>query len=277
VNNLIFNCRPEYVAEAAKYFNILDLANNHTDNVGGAAGLASTRTYLDQAGIQHFGNFDPNVANDICEVVALPVRVVGSDKQSTPGALPVAFCAWHYFSFTPKAGQIEAMKAYSDAMPVFAFVHMGAEYNKVAQAGQVAIAHQVADQNPEFVIANNPHWVQNTEVYKGKLIVYSTGNFIFDQLDKEGMQSASIDATMTLPEDEHTAEWLRIGADCKMFHDDCLAKILAAHLPKPKLQFKYAVVAGDNSGKLTKKGDAALQAAIEQRTNWAQTAAALGQ
>lgn len=276
VSRLIFNCRPEYVAEAAKYFNILDLANNHTDNMG-PEGLPATRSYLEQAGVQYFGNYDPAAAEDVCEVVALPVKVTAHGTAPKPAQLPVAFCAWHYFGRQPRAGEVEAMHKYSDVMPVFAFVHMGPEYYTQAQAGQVAIAHQVADQGPEFVVANNPHWVQNTEVYKGKLIVYSTGNFIFDQLDKEGMQSVSLDAAMTVPYNDALAQWLELGTTCRAYHDECLRRVTERKLPKPKLSFTYNVVAGDNSGKLTKKGSDALQQTIEQRTNWAQTLSALGQ
>ncbi len=270
VDNLIFNCRPEYVAEAAKYFNILDLANNHTDNMG-ASGLTSTRTNLDKYSVQYFGNYDPGVADDVCKVMGLPIKVQYSDASLKTASLPVAFCAWHYFYRLPRAGEIEAMKAVSDTMPVFAFVHMGVEYNTVAQATQVSIAHEVADQNPEFVIANNPHWVQNIEAYKGKLIVYSTGNFIFDQLDSEGMRSASVDLSATIPYDLNLQKWLDIGPKCQQSKDKCLSLIKTTGLKKPILKLKYDVVAGDNSNKLTKKGSDQLLLALKARLNWDQT------
>ena len=75
VNNLVFNCRPEFLPEASKYFNLYDLANNHTDNQGGQTGITSTRASMEKAGVQYFGNYDPTITEDICEVIALPVRV----------------------------------------------------------------------------------------------------------------------------------------------------------------------------------------------------------
>src|SRR3989344_8980056 len=42
IDNLIFNCRPEFLPEATKYFNLFDLANNHTDNQNGMVGLTKT-------------------------------------------------------------------------------------------------------------------------------------------------------------------------------------------------------------------------------------------
>lgn len=273
VDRLVFNCRPEYLPEAAKYFTILDLANNHSDNAG-FAGLQETRKRLSDAGIQHYGSYDASTLDDVCEVIALPVRIV-TDGVTNKGTLPVAFCAWHYFYRTPLPGELEAMDRYARIMPVFAFAHMGAEYNTTAQPIQVDIAHRIADRGPEFVIANNPHWVQNSEVYNGKLIVYSTGNFIFDQLDSEGTRSASIDATMSVKYDANIAKWLKLGQECVQFHDDCIGKAEAQGLTKPKVSFGYAVVAGDNSSHLTKKGDSALQKSIEERMNWSAVIALL--
>ncbi len=276
VDDLMFNCRPEYLNEAAKYFNLFDLANNHTDNMQ-HEGLLSTRKYLDDAKVQYFGNYDPGVPEDTCEVISLPVKAVQKDKPPKGGALPVAFCAWHYFYRTPKEGEIERMREYAKVMPVFAFVHAGVEYRESADDNQVSTAHKVIDQNAEFVIVNNPHWVQNSEVYKGKLIVYSTGNFIFDQLDSEGMRSASIDVTMTMPYDQTTEKWLELGSTCSKWHDDCLKYVKEKGLSKPKLSLTYQVVAGDNSNHLTKRGSLTLQQAVENRLGWQRTIKELGQ
>ena len=46
IDNLVFNCRPEFLPGLSKYFNLVDLANNHTDNQGGQTGLAETRQHL---------------------------------------------------------------------------------------------------------------------------------------------------------------------------------------------------------------------------------------
>lgn len=160
-------------------------------------------------------------------------------------------------------------------MPVFAFVHMGQEYLTRATPIQQDIAHQVINAGADFVIANNPHWVQNSEVYKNKLIFYSTGNFIFDQIDSEGMRSASVDLQMSVDYDDTLQKWLDIGKSCQTHTDNCLK--LGAKLAKPHYQLKFDVVAGDNSTHITKKGDKELQSEVEQRTNWEQTLTKLGQ
>jgi hypothetical protein len=268
VNNLVFNCRPEFLAEAAKYFQVVSLANNHSLDRGTEA-FAQTRTNLDKNGVQYFGNYDPSVAEDICEVIALPVKVKKGEIVEK-GTLPVAMCAWHYFMRGPEAGELEVMKDYAAHMPVFAFVHMGVEYLPEATEKQRAIAHQVADLGPVFIIANNPHWVQDSEIYEDTLIVYSTGNFIFDQLDYETQRSASIEATITA-EGEDLDKWLTIGESCKAFHDSCLVKIKEQKLTPWTTKPAYTVVAGDGRNRLTKKADPALQQAVEERLKWPET------
>lgn len=276
-NELVFNCKPEYLPEAAKYFNIIDLANNHSDNAG-RTGLDETRMALAKAGIQTFGDFEPARTGDTCQVISLPVRLQMSDTSQKIASLPVAFCAWHYFYRLPLPGEIEQMKKYAKLMPVFAFVHMGREYQATADPIQQMIAHKVADQGPQFVIANNPHWVQNSEVYNGKLIVYSTGNFIFDQQgDAEVTRSDSIEVSISASYDANLAKWLTIGPDCRSYNDTCLQKVTDQKLSPPKLKLTFAVIAGDNSQKLTKKASPDIQTAVEQRLNWSQTLKLLGQ
>jgi hypothetical protein len=281
IDHLNFNCKPEFLPALTKYFNLIDLANNHTDNQGGQTGIAETRKHLnDYAGVQYFGNYDPALLNDICEVVSLPVRLQKPDKTEEKAALPIAFCAWHYFNYNrgPYPDELAVVKKFADIMPVFAFVEMGNEYQAKASDTQVTIAHQLMDIGPEFLLANNPHWVQNAEAYKGKLIIYSLGNFIFDQIDTETQRGVSLDATATVPYDDNTAKWITLGKDCASFQDSCLQKAQDQGLKKIQLNLKYAPVASQGgAGKITHKADAATQTAVEQRLDWANVMKQIGQ
>jgi poly-gamma-glutamate synthesis protein (capsule biosynthesis protein) len=67
--------------------------------------------------------------------------------------------------------------------------HWGKEYESLPQADQwlapddpIEIAHLAVDAGADLIIGNHPHWVQAVELYKGKLIAYAHGNFIFDQM-----------------------------------------------------------------------------------------------
>ncbi|HEY5806221.1 MAG TPA: CapA family protein [Candidatus Saccharimonadales bacterium] len=276
-----FNCRPEFLPEAAKYFNFFNLANNHTRDFNGQAALDETRTHLEKNGIQHWGDFEPGKTNNVCEVMALPVRVISSTagkESSAKGNLPVAFCAWHYFFRLPQPGEIETMKKYAEVMPVFAFMQAGIEYRPSADNYQRIMAHKIADQGPQFVVVNSAHWVQDGEVYKGVPILYSTGNFIFDQQsNKEVTRSASLDGSMTIEYTPELDKWLALGESCKAQKDNCFEQIKQQELQQPKLSFNYDLVAGDDSNKLTKRASTDIQAAVEQRVGWDAIKAALGQ
>ena len=55
------------------------------------------------------------------------------------------------------------------------------EYVAVPSALMRRIAHLAIDWGAALVLGSHPHWVQGTEWYKGKPILYSLGNFVFDQ------------------------------------------------------------------------------------------------
>jgi poly-gamma-glutamate synthesis protein (capsule biosynthesis protein) len=60
--------------------------------------------------------------------------------------------------------------------------HWGREYTHDPTDRQVELAHAAVDAGADLVIGSHPHWVQGIELYKGKLITYSLGNFVFDQM-----------------------------------------------------------------------------------------------
>jgi poly-gamma-glutamate synthesis protein (capsule biosynthesis protein) len=49
----------------------------------------------------------------------------------------------------------------------------------------LAIDRQAIDSGADIVIGNHPHWYQGIEVYKGKLVTYAHGNYVFDQMWSE--------------------------------------------------------------------------------------------
>lgn len=266
---LEFNCRPEFLPAAAKYFKFFNLANNHSDN-SGRDKLEETRRALEAAGVQHFGDADPSYKDNICEVVALPIKLWSEPSGVFEQAdLPVALCAWHYFYRLPLAGEIEVMEEYAAVMPVFAFLHMGAEYAAQADSVQRDLARRVIDAGAEFVIANNPHWVQDAELYKGKPIVYSTGNFIFDQaFNEEVKRSASIIVELSANYDDSLADWLKLGAECAAFKDDCLEQAVSQDLSRIDFTLNFDVVAGYLQNHQQRLADAEIQAWVRQRLGW---------
>lgn len=64
-------------------------------------------------------------------------------------------------------------------------IHWGIEYSHTPSPRQVALAHQAIKAGADIVVGAHPHVVQPSEIYEGKLILYSLGNFIFDQMWSE--------------------------------------------------------------------------------------------
>lgn len=58
--------------------------------------------------------------------------------------------------------------------------HWGDEY-KHFNSRQEKLAKSAIDAGADIIIGHHPHVIQDIEIYKGKIIVYSLGNFIFDQ------------------------------------------------------------------------------------------------
>ncbi len=60
-------------------------------------------------------------------------------------------------------------------------LHFGEEYQKEPNKKQKEIARSVIDNGAKIVVGHHSHVIQDKENYKDGLIVYSLGNFIFDQ------------------------------------------------------------------------------------------------
>jgi poly-gamma-glutamate capsule biosynthesis protein CapA/YwtB (metallophosphatase superfamily) len=59
--------------------------------------------------------------------------------------------------------------------------HWGIEYAVEPTPKQIELAHQIIEAGGNLIIGHHPHVIQKVEDYQGGKIVYSLGNFIFDQ------------------------------------------------------------------------------------------------
>jgi poly-gamma-glutamate capsule biosynthesis protein CapA/YwtB (metallophosphatase superfamily) len=63
---------------------------------------------------------------------------------------------------------------------VISMMHWGWEHDTVASERQRKLARLMIDAGADAVVGGHPHVIQNTEQYRGKPIIYSLGNFVFD-------------------------------------------------------------------------------------------------
>lgn len=170
-------------------FDVLSLANNHARDFG-EQGRTLTMHTLDTAGIRHSGR-----AGDIASWVHKGVRV--------------ALIAFAPFGGSNDLLGIEAAKKKVASLAVthdvvLVSMHAGAEgadvmripfaheyYYGEDRGDVVEFAHAVIDAGADLVLGHGPHVPRAIELYKGRLVAYSLGNFStyigFDVTEVKGL------------------------------------------------------------------------------------------
>ncbi|MCR5573072.1 MAG: CapA family protein [Candidatus Saccharibacteria bacterium] len=277
-----FNCDPDYLVEAKKYFTAFLLGNNHTDNQNGGTGLTETRKHLSDAGIQYFGTpkytsmAESELTRDTkeatnCGIVVLPMNVTYDNGKTSKVQMPFGFCSAHGVFGIPGQDYIDNMKTYATYVPTIAMPHMGAEYQPSHDQLRQNLYRQMIDMGVDAVIADHPHWVQDAEAYKNKLIVYSMGNFMFDQYEGvEYSRSAAIEANAKVKtENVDFAKWNKIGENCLKNTKTCFDNIKNAKLPKISVTWKYDFHATTSASDcITRLSSQSEQNSVAQRLRW---------
>ena len=164
-------------------FDIMSVANNHSGDFGASA-FMDMLTHLPRYGIVPLGG-GSNLA-------AAHTPVIKTLHSTTVGFL--AYCQIEPASFAATAttpghawldpdlvrADITALRPLVDYIVVF--THWGIEYQVLEDGDQQAMAHLAIDSGADFVIGAHPHVRQPSELYRGKPIVYSLGNFVFDEM-----------------------------------------------------------------------------------------------
>lgn len=144
------------------------VANNHMFNHG-QAGLDATRAILESEGIGHAG-------------YGLGATIEHEDV--TFGFLS--------YNAAGQAVDLDAIQREIDALAretdvVVVMFHWGAEYVRIPVPGPGLagaprdLARTAIDAGATLVVGNHPHWFQGVELYRGRMIAYAFGNFVFDQ------------------------------------------------------------------------------------------------
>ena len=157
---------------------IVSLANNHTFNHG-AAGLASTKTALATAGIGYFG--DPrSVERDISATV-----IEKNDWK-------IGLIGWNTIEVSDP-NEPAMINLIHDLRPqvdrIIVMPHWGVEYQTQTKT-EVAWATDLIDAGADLIIGAHPHVVQGIAIIRGKPVIFSLGNCIFDQSWSEETQQA---------------------------------------------------------------------------------------
>jgi len=170
---------------------VVSQANNHARDFGATA-LVDSLGYLDTYGIAHCGaGADFNSAHAPAYLSANGLRVaflayndIGYDGFSGWPAGP----GYPGIADASNTGQIasDIASAKSNADLVVVSFHWGTERKYTPDPRQVDLARLSIDCGADLVLGHHPHVAQGFAFYRGKLIAYSMGNFVFSPGSAEG-------------------------------------------------------------------------------------------
>ncbi len=75
---------------------------------------------------------------------------------------------------------------------VIVSVHNGVEYCVKPAKAQIDFAHAAIDAGATVVVGHHPHVSEPQEQYRGGIIFYSLGNFVFDQFQRQATQHGEV-------------------------------------------------------------------------------------
>lgn len=181
-----FRANPERVSVLQEMgVDIVKLANNHVYDYGSQA-LLDTFATLESAGIAYMG-----AGRNLAEAME-PVYIELDGKR-------VAFVAAsraEKYKMTPQATEespgilrcydtalfLETIaKAKENADFVLAYVHWGTEYSYELEEVQLTTGKEYLDAGADVVIGAHSHCLQGMEYHEGKPIIYSLGNYWFNE------------------------------------------------------------------------------------------------
>jgi poly-gamma-glutamate synthesis protein (capsule biosynthesis protein) len=184
MENKIYNFRadPNAAAVLKGRFDAMSVANNHSGDYGKEAFL-ETLAVLDAQGIHHFGggrNLAEAHAPLWIEQKGLRIAVLGYNEfkpRSFEAGAESPGIAWSEDSQV--IADIRAARA-AGADVVIPFMHWGWEREPQPSERQKRLARAMVDAGAAIVVGSHPHVTQGAELYRGRPIIYSLGNFVFD-------------------------------------------------------------------------------------------------
>lgn len=156
-------------------FDVATLANNHTMDYG-VEGLNTTIARCKESGLQTVGAgsniveaFSPLYVGDCC-IISVAEHEFGAADDSKPGIATVDHPLYLYHAIR---------KGREKSKYVVIMAHGGSEIIPIPPTYLRERYKLWIEYGADLIIGNHPHVVQGREIYKGKSIFYSVGNFVF--------------------------------------------------------------------------------------------------
>ncbi len=177
--------------------NLVSLANNHMMDYG-AEVMEQTRRLLKAEGIWFAGaglNQQEAMQPAIFTVNGVKVAFVACSLTFPEEFWASDTSAGTYFPYQEVFyRQIRQLKQENDL--VLVSFHWGEELRKTPKQYQRQLAHQTVEAGADLIVGHHPHIIQGLEVYRGKLIAYSLGNFVFGSYSSRATRSMMLKLRM---------------------------------------------------------------------------------
>jgi poly-gamma-glutamate capsule biosynthesis protein CapA/YwtB (metallophosphatase superfamily) len=171
-------------ALTASGINLVSLANNHILDYGTGA-LEDTLTLLEEHDIAYAG-----AGRDEAQArkgAAFEINGIKTAVLAYSGVFKHVYPAWEAGPEKPGAlyyrereqfiADIEKARRWADV--VIVSLHFGDEYTHRVNREQQETGRLAVDSGADLVLGHHSHAPQGIEIYRGKPIVYSLGNFLF--------------------------------------------------------------------------------------------------
>lgn len=169
---------PEYVQVLIEgSVEAVNTVNNHCFDFT-FNGYKDTMSALDEAGVQHFGTINPGKEEGsdllgIYEVKGVKIGVVGFSYP-----LEEEYVKKRIIS------RIEKLKQEEGCQIVIVSLHWGRETHMTPSSWQYGYAKDLINAGADVIWGHHAHVVQPVMFYKGKPIMFSTGNFMFGSMSE---------------------------------------------------------------------------------------------
>ncbi|MGD0591788.1 MAG: CapA family protein [Bacteroidota bacterium] len=175
----VFKMKPEYLSQlCGAGISIVNCANNHTADFG-VEGILETIQQLDSAGIRHTGigrNLLEARKPVVLHVNGIRIGFLGYGGEGT-------FIASRTQPGTTSRSQWLILEDIKRLRPRVDFIviniHWGEELETRPDSNQIILAHRMIEGGADLIVGHHPHVLQGIERYRGKIIAYSLGNFVF--------------------------------------------------------------------------------------------------
>lgn len=182
----------------ASGFDILSLANNHMFDWGRLA-LSDTVSLLHDQNIQTIGagrTYDEANTSAIVEKNGERFAFL-SYTNLYPASLYATGTRAGMSEYNLDHIQKKIFEFKQSGYIVFVMMHWGEEYQTHSNTSQETIGRMFIDAGADAVVGGHPHVAQEIEHYQKGWIVYSLGNFIFDQnFSKETMEGLTVECVI---------------------------------------------------------------------------------